>query len=734
MSGRRIEILVRRQGQPERRVTLEQGTYQVGRAEDNALVLPDIAVSRRHARITVTTFHVLVEDVGSGNGTYLRGRPIRRQEVADGDEVLIDPFLLVFSIPPPTSGAEDAPPVEGGPRLDVVSGLGMRGAYPLAGMGLTLGRSEQRDIVLTDPSASRKHAEVFQQDGRWYVRDFGSVNGTWVNDQRVREHALQDGDRIRIGNVDMRFVDPAPGTVASARRPLASMVFQETDGHRSGPQLPPGAVVPPTAVALGLAAPPITSTPLPLKPSMLVTTPPADTPMPDVPGVPDGLKPTAAIPRAAILSSARAGPGGPPRSGGSPASSTFPQATTAPPPDLEEPPPTGVVTGQAGTAGEFGTGVLTGSDRTAYLTGQRSRGSVTGPGRSSGTFLDRNVVWLTLGIGLLAALLIGYKVVRDAVREPSGPWVSPDTAQALPEPAASTVAGLLEEGNALFREKRYVESIERYAAVQKLDPRNPVAVKMGYHACEFLVFRALRDEIARRTTSMEEQRAAYERAMAAARATVAGRGGTLAEAVEGMEAIRAFFPDDAPLRDLLARLEAMRRGQAEAARRRQQEAHTDGVSGLFAAAEALAGAGDLTAAVPAFEAVLAADPERRTSLSAQAQERIREAKATLATRGLAAYRQGLDAARADDPLTARTRFRECLRQDPYNQAAERRMEEVQQALDRMARNAWAEAQIFEASNQLDLAVERYRQVVEYSASSAAPLAQKAETRIDALLR
>jgi len=337
MSGRRIEILVRRQGQPDRRVTLEQGTYQVGRAEDNALILPDIAVSRRHARITVTPSHVLVEDIGSGNGTYVRGRPIRRQEIEDADEVLIDPFLLVFSVPPVPAVPEAVGSSETGPRLDVLSGPGMRSTYPLSGMGLTLGRSEQRDVVLPDPAASRRHAEVFQQDGRWYLRDFGSVNGTWVNNQRVREHALQDGDRIRIGTVEMRFVDPAPGTSTPPPRPLASVVFTDPAAQQPGgaPQLPPGVMVPPTAVALGIAPSPITITPLPGKPSSTAPTaaqpwtPPSPTPI-----VPEGLsqQPTAAIPRVAILSAVT------PTASAGPPDRPSPAAQTTAPPSSSQPP------------------------------------------------------------------------------------------------------------------------------------------------------------------------------------------------------------------------------------------------------------------------------------------------------------------------------------------------------------------------------------------------------------
>jgi hypothetical protein len=69
LSSRQVELVVRRSGQPEWRRVLAQGVTQMGRAEDNDLVLPDIGVSRRHARIVVDRDEVRIEDLGSGNGT-----------------------------------------------------------------------------------------------------------------------------------------------------------------------------------------------------------------------------------------------------------------------------------------------------------------------------------------------------------------------------------------------------------------------------------------------------------------------------------------------------------------------------------------------------------------------------------------------------------------------------------------------------------------------------------------
>ena len=64
---------------------------------------------------------------------------------------------------------------------------------------LTLGRVSDNDIALMDPSISRRHCAFTMAGGRFVVQDKGSSNGTYVNDERKQAHALQAGDRVRVG-------------------------------------------------------------------------------------------------------------------------------------------------------------------------------------------------------------------------------------------------------------------------------------------------------------------------------------------------------------------------------------------------------------------------------------------------------------------------------------------------------------------------------------------------------
>jgi pSer/pThr/pTyr-binding forkhead associated (FHA) protein len=238
LSKLKIEVVVLRTGYQERRVVFGEGIAHFGRAEDNDLVLADIGVSRRHARLVVNANGVFVEDMGSGNGTFFDGNRINRQPVQNGDEVVIDPFSLRFVMPEREVETDDgltgeledvedddtaevplAPLThptfddQTNHRVSLVTLQGQRLApsYPIRGTGLSIGRSEARDVILFDPAASRNHALLESVGGSIWLRDHGSGNGTFVNGLRVREQCLRHGDRIRVGSTEFRFeVQDAP--------------------------------------------------------------------------------------------------------------------------------------------------------------------------------------------------------------------------------------------------------------------------------------------------------------------------------------------------------------------------------------------------------------------------------------------------------------------------------------------------------------------------------------------
>lgn len=82
---------------------------------------------------------------------------------------------------------------------------------------MLIGRSASADLPLDHVSVSRKHAELVPlPEGRWVLKDLGSRNGTSVNGALISEHILRDQDQIGIGEMILRFVQPADA-LAEAR-------------------------------------------------------------------------------------------------------------------------------------------------------------------------------------------------------------------------------------------------------------------------------------------------------------------------------------------------------------------------------------------------------------------------------------------------------------------------------------------------------------------------------------
>lgn len=78
---------------------------------------------------------------------------------------------------------------------------------PLSTVYNSIGRDSTCDVELIDDFISREHAVIFQQDGRYYLQDRGSLNGSFINDRRVEDtEQLVPGDAIRLGNHIFKFL------------------------------------------------------------------------------------------------------------------------------------------------------------------------------------------------------------------------------------------------------------------------------------------------------------------------------------------------------------------------------------------------------------------------------------------------------------------------------------------------------------------------------------------------
>ena len=91
--------------------------------------------------------------------------------------------------------------------LTVAEEGGGQQVYPLNRNPTVIGRSNNADLVLTDPGISDYHARVFKHSFGYTVEDMGSAEGTFLRDKRVNHARLISGDTLRLGETILTFWD-----------------------------------------------------------------------------------------------------------------------------------------------------------------------------------------------------------------------------------------------------------------------------------------------------------------------------------------------------------------------------------------------------------------------------------------------------------------------------------------------------------------------------------------------
>jgi pSer/pThr/pTyr-binding forkhead associated (FHA) protein len=216
-----------RDGREVGRFELVAGELTIGRDSDRQLVLPSASVSRRHARLYLDGGQPCIVDEGSANGVIVDGVRITQPTyVTAGTRVDVAEFHLEIE----SLGAADT--MQPRPRMTPVPGTAssLQPAMRLVAEGgpydgrvfevtaaeLSVGRAVDNDIVLDDPSLSRKHGKLYRRGpAELEVEDLGSSNGTFVNQRKVGRGAVHPGDTLRFGELGFRVEgDTLHGTSA----------------------------------------------------------------------------------------------------------------------------------------------------------------------------------------------------------------------------------------------------------------------------------------------------------------------------------------------------------------------------------------------------------------------------------------------------------------------------------------------------------------------------------------
>ncbi len=210
---------------PELEYELGKSSVVLGRGMTSDIILSDGRVSRSHARLDCGPAGCTIVDLGSSNGTRLNGRQIDRASVKSGDVITLGNSQLRFES---TSIFEEL----GMTMIDSEAQLDLTIDQEVLPMSihetrtpqlvihapqktwevdlddvdsLTIGRTEENNIVIEHPKVSRRHAELVRKGIVFVLRDLGSTNGTWHNGVRVDELVLEAGDTFRIGDAQLVF-------------------------------------------------------------------------------------------------------------------------------------------------------------------------------------------------------------------------------------------------------------------------------------------------------------------------------------------------------------------------------------------------------------------------------------------------------------------------------------------------------------------------------------------------
>src|SRR4051812_5734245 len=170
-----------RDGREVGRFELVGGELTIGRDADRQLVLPSASVSRRHARVYLEGGQPCIVDEGSANGVIVDGVRITQPTyVNQGTRIDVAEFQLALeplgtgeSLPPPSMpmgmpsemGGMPAGMAPLSPSMRIVAEGGPYDGrmFEMSAAELAVGRAVDNDIVLDDPSLSRKHAKIFRR-------------------------------------------------------------------------------------------------------------------------------------------------------------------------------------------------------------------------------------------------------------------------------------------------------------------------------------------------------------------------------------------------------------------------------------------------------------------------------------------------------------------------------------------------------------------------------------------
>ena len=213
-------------------VNERQNDYLIGRSRDCMICVNDSSVSSRHGRLFLQDGQLYYADLNSTNGSFVDGRQLKGSALLRAGSVVtlagVNSGIQLTVVNFSDGGGNQTPAYEApGSEININNNNNNKEI-------LFIGRDPACDIVLPNQNVSRFHAKLIRRDGRFYIEDNNSTNGTFVNGMLLdRICEISARDDVYVAGVPLRLQNGVLVSETTEEKGLSVQVnnlFREVPG------------------------------------------------------------------------------------------------------------------------------------------------------------------------------------------------------------------------------------------------------------------------------------------------------------------------------------------------------------------------------------------------------------------------------------------------------------------------------------------------------------------------
>jgi pSer/pThr/pTyr-binding forkhead associated (FHA) protein len=224
---------------PKRCLETRRDSFLVGRGQECDIIIAEAHVSRVQAKVSFENGRHLIKNLGR-NALRINGRTTAGGLLKPGDEITFGKTRFLYQ-----AGAEsavessseaktilasdtaDTPPER---RLVCTSPSGQAATHRLSQTKVVIGRSQEADIVIDDPSVSRYHCIIETRAGAYHIRNISSSNPLMINHEPANEKRLYSGDQLKIGDWSLAYISSQRNDTRLQEKPQRRYLMQRRVG------------------------------------------------------------------------------------------------------------------------------------------------------------------------------------------------------------------------------------------------------------------------------------------------------------------------------------------------------------------------------------------------------------------------------------------------------------------------------------------------------------------------